>query len=231
MGDMKALAFERHGTLDQVQLITTSCPAPGPGEVLLAIHAAALNRLDLWVLQGWPNLKLKLPHIMGSDGAGVVVEVGDDVTRFKKGDRVAINPTVCNDPFDHFAEDSVLSIPIGFILEADEELAGCAVFIVSPSSHPHRATNKWLIAEFRSDRRLLRHSPSPEARISVARLGIATLNEHSRNDPMKSQAVIKSFARQLAEMTDVFWGEIRIKLDLDPAKISFNHGKLPTRRA
>ncbi|HEY1407440.1 MAG TPA: zinc-binding dehydrogenase [Promineifilum sp.] len=103
MASMKALAFERHGTLDDVQLLAVSRPVPGPEEVLLEIHAAALNGLDLWVLEGWPGLKLKMPHIMGSDGAGVVGEVGSGATRFHPGDRVAVNPTICNDPKDRFA--------------------------------------------------------------------------------------------------------------------------------
>lgn len=100
---MKALVFDRHGDLDNVRLMDRPVPIPGSGEVLVEIHAAALNRLDLWVLEGWPGLHLKLPHIMGSDGAGIIVGVGDGVGRFKQGDRVAINPTICNDPADHFA--------------------------------------------------------------------------------------------------------------------------------
>ena len=100
---MKALVFERHGALDNVQLKDVPVPIPSPGEVLIEIHAAALNRLDLWVLEGWPGLHLKLPHIMGSDGAGIVTAVGEGAGRFKPGDRVAINPTICNDPADHFA--------------------------------------------------------------------------------------------------------------------------------
>lgn len=100
---MKALAFEQHGALEDVRLIELPVPAPGPGEALVRIHAAALNRLDLWVLEGWPALRLKMPHIMGSDGAGVVSAVGPGVARFSPGDRVAINPTICNDPEDEFA--------------------------------------------------------------------------------------------------------------------------------
>ena len=100
---MKALAFEQHGDLDQVHLVDLPEPVAGPGRVLLAVHAAALNRLDLWVLAGWSGLRLKLPHIMGSDGAGVVAAVGEGVTRFAVGDRVAVNPTICNDASDHFA--------------------------------------------------------------------------------------------------------------------------------
>lgn len=103
MASMRALAFEAHGPLDNVRLLDVPRPGPGPGEVLLEIRAAALNRLDLWVVEGWPGLKLKLPHILGSDGAGVVAEVGPHVGRFGPGDRVAINPTICNDPTDFFA--------------------------------------------------------------------------------------------------------------------------------
>jgi NADPH:quinone reductase-like Zn-dependent oxidoreductase len=100
---MRALAFEQHGDLDQIRLMDLPIPAPDHGEVLLAVHAAAFNRLDLWVLEGWPGLNLKLPHIMGADGSGVVAAVGDGVMRFRVGDRVAVNPTICNDPRDYFA--------------------------------------------------------------------------------------------------------------------------------
>ncbi len=97
---MRALAFAQHGDLEQVQLMELPEPTPGRGEVTLAVHAAALNRLDLWVLEGWPSLKLKLPHVMGSDGAGVVAAAGEGTGRFRVGDRVAVNPTICNDPQD-----------------------------------------------------------------------------------------------------------------------------------
>jgi NADPH:quinone reductase-like Zn-dependent oxidoreductase len=91
---MKAIVFYQHGDLDEVEYAEVPRPEIGPDEVLLAIKAAALNRLDLWALEGWPGLKLKLPHVMGSDGAGVVAEVGGNVTGFDVGDRVAVNPTL-----------------------------------------------------------------------------------------------------------------------------------------
>jgi NADPH:quinone reductase-like Zn-dependent oxidoreductase len=69
-------------------------PAAGPGEVLLEVKAAALNHLDLWVLAGWPGLDLEKPHVLGSDGAGVVAAVGEGVENFAPGDRVAVNPTL-----------------------------------------------------------------------------------------------------------------------------------------
>lgn len=99
---MKAIVFHQHGNLDQVVYTDVPEPTMGPDEVRLAVKAAALNRLDLWVLAGWPGLNLKMPHIMGSDGAGVVTAVGANVTRVQLGDRVAVNPTFW-DPEDYFA--------------------------------------------------------------------------------------------------------------------------------
>lgn len=90
---MKALVFHEHGSLEQVTYDDVPAPEVGADEVLVEIKAAALNRLDLWVLAGWPGLNLKLPHIMGSDGAGIVAEVGANVNGFAVGDHVAINPT------------------------------------------------------------------------------------------------------------------------------------------
>jgi NADPH:quinone reductase-like Zn-dependent oxidoreductase len=53
-----------------------------------------LNGLDLWVIEGWPALRLQFPHIFGSDGAGIVASVGSEVEGVSSGDRVAVNPTV-----------------------------------------------------------------------------------------------------------------------------------------
>lgn len=91
---MKAIVFHQHGGLDQVSYESIPRPEIGPDEVLLQVKAAAYNRLDLWVLAGWPGLNVKLPHVMGSDGAGIVAEAGANVAGFAVGDRVAVNPTL-----------------------------------------------------------------------------------------------------------------------------------------
>lgn len=91
---MKAVIFHQHGALDQVTVADVPIPEIQAGEVLVQIKSASLNRLDLWTLEGWPSLKLKMPHIMGSDGAGVVAKTGAQVVGFQEGDRVAINPTL-----------------------------------------------------------------------------------------------------------------------------------------
>ncbi len=92
---MRAAAITGHGGLEVVE-VPDDLPVPtaGYGEVRVAIKAAALNRLDLWVRGGWPGLKLDMPHIIAADGAGVVDAVGDGVTGFAPGDRVCIDPSL-----------------------------------------------------------------------------------------------------------------------------------------
>src|SRR5690606_2056710 len=77
---------------DNVQYMDVERPQLGPHEVLIETKAAALNHLDLWVRNGLPGSKLAMPHILGADGAGIVAEVGSEVSRVKAGDRVLINP-------------------------------------------------------------------------------------------------------------------------------------------
>ena len=69
-------------------------PLPQVGEVRVAIRAAALNHLDLFVAAGMPGTPPRLPHVMGADGAGVVESVGSGVTGVRPGDRVVINPGI-----------------------------------------------------------------------------------------------------------------------------------------
>ena len=69
-------------------------PSPGPDDVRVAIRAAALNHLDLFVIRGLPGITYEFPHILGADGAGVVESVGTAVTAVRPGDRVLINPGV-----------------------------------------------------------------------------------------------------------------------------------------
>ncbi|MCS6910039.1 MAG: zinc-binding dehydrogenase [Anaerolineales bacterium] len=92
---MYAAFFRRHGGPEVMEYgDLPEPPPPGPGEVLVAVKAAAMNRLDKWVRDGWPGLKLELPHITGSDAAGVVVAVGAHVSDWQPGDRVCINSNV-----------------------------------------------------------------------------------------------------------------------------------------
>lgn len=89
---MKALFIQRHGSLEEVRYGETPKPEMSTGEVLVRMKAAALNHLDLFVVEGIPGIEQPLPHVLGSDGAGVVEAVADKVTDVQPGDRVMLNP-------------------------------------------------------------------------------------------------------------------------------------------
>jgi NADPH:quinone reductase-like Zn-dependent oxidoreductase len=85
---MKAWRIPSFG-IDNLSLDELPTPAPGPGEVLVAVKAVSLNYRDLMVVKGLYNPRLRFPRIPCSDGAGVVTAIGDGVTTVKVGDRVA----------------------------------------------------------------------------------------------------------------------------------------------
>ena len=91
---MKAALIHRHGTLDRVRIEDVPRPSIGRGEVLVETRAAALNHLDLFVVEGMPGIKQQMPHILGSDAAGVVRRLGADVEGLQAGDRVMLNPGI-----------------------------------------------------------------------------------------------------------------------------------------
>jgi NADPH:quinone reductase-like Zn-dependent oxidoreductase len=106
---MKAVFFDQHGDLDVLQYGELPDPKPQPGWVLVRLHAAALNHVDIFVRRGWPALKLKLPHTPGCDGAGEVVALGVGVTDWKIGQRVVIDASICmeEDEFTHSGQDNL----------------------------------------------------------------------------------------------------------------------------
>ena len=91
---MRGLTIDAHGGLDQLR-VRDDLPVPPitrPDEVRVRVHAAALNRLDWWVLGGIPGVKIHPGWVLGSDGAGVVESVGSAVSHVAPGDRVLLNP-------------------------------------------------------------------------------------------------------------------------------------------
>lgn len=91
---MKAVVFQQHGGPDVLEFAKAPAPSIKPNEVLIEVKACALNHLDVWVRGGLPGIKIPLPHILGSDIAGIVREVGDLVTWVAAGDEVLVQPGV-----------------------------------------------------------------------------------------------------------------------------------------
>ena len=89
---MKAWVLHDIGGPQSFVLEEVPTPSPGPGEVRVKLHAAALNHLDIWSSLGMP--KPHLPHVAGADGAGIIDAVGDGVTSSRPGQEVVVNPSV-----------------------------------------------------------------------------------------------------------------------------------------
>jgi NADPH:quinone reductase-like Zn-dependent oxidoreductase len=94
---MRAWVIRATGGLDRLEIADVPDPAASleARQVRIALRAAALNRLDLFVVRGLPH-EYHYPHILGADGAGVVEAVGPAVSSVRPGDRVMINPGIAD---------------------------------------------------------------------------------------------------------------------------------------
>ena len=91
---MKAVRFHRHGGPEVLQYEEAPDPVPTADEALVRVKACALNHLDLWARNGLPNVEIPLPHVSGSDIAGVVEWVPQEERALAKGDEVIVNPGI-----------------------------------------------------------------------------------------------------------------------------------------
>jgi 2-desacetyl-2-hydroxyethyl bacteriochlorophyllide A dehydrogenase len=91
---MKAVLFRQHGGPDKLSYEDLPIPTIGLDDVLVRVKACALNHLDLWVRQGNPAYPMPLPHVLGSDAAGTVEQVGSNVDSVSVGQRVFVSPGI-----------------------------------------------------------------------------------------------------------------------------------------
>lgn len=89
---MKAVGFDQHGGVENLEYREWPDPSPRAGDVIVRVHATGLNYLDIFARRGMPSVHIPLPFISGGDIAGEVESLGADVTEWRIGDRVVINP-------------------------------------------------------------------------------------------------------------------------------------------
>ncbi len=89
---MLAAFFEEHGGPEVLKYGELKDPVASPNDVVIGVKACAMNHLDIWARQGMPGIPIPLPHILGADVSGVVLECGKGAKRFKKGERVIVSP-------------------------------------------------------------------------------------------------------------------------------------------
>lgn len=87
---MKAVRIHQFGGPEVLKYEDVPDPQPRKDHVVVRVKACSLNHLDLWVRKGLPGVKL--PHILGSDVAGEIVEIGEYVSGFTTGQRVLVAP-------------------------------------------------------------------------------------------------------------------------------------------
>jgi len=134
---MRAVVLHAVGDVEQLRMEQRPDPHPGPGEAVVRLRAAALNHRDVWIRKG-QYAGIKLPIILGSDGAGQVVEVGSGVDRSWAGRDVVIDPSL-NWGTDERAQGSsfhILGLPVdGTYAEM--------VLVPAANLHPKPAHLSW----------------------------------------------------------------------------------------
>jgi len=94
MEKMRAIVFKKHGGIEQLEEAYVPVPDLGRRDVLVKVTACALNHLDLWTLAGMPGIKISMPHILGCDIAGEVVETGKKVHHIPRHKPVIVAPGI-----------------------------------------------------------------------------------------------------------------------------------------
>ena len=130
---MRALVLGGHGGLEQLS-IRDDIPMPeleGPHSVRVRVEAVALNRLDLFVLRGWPGLVLQPDWVPVADCTGVVDAVGGAVTGVRVGDTVVLNPGISCRECAYCLEDQQ-PLCLRYQIHGEHRRGSAAEFVVVP---------------------------------------------------------------------------------------------------
>src|SRR5213596_2947269 len=138
---MRACVLTASGGIGKLQIKEVpDAPTPKAGEVRVAIRAAALNHLDLWVIDGLPGAADRFPHIVGADGAGVVESTGADVSTVRQGERVMINPGI-SDYSCEFCQAGEHSLCVNYRLLGEQLPGTVAELVTVPVENVVRGPN------------------------------------------------------------------------------------------
>ncbi len=128
---MRAWLLDELNGLDHLRLAEAADPVPQPGEAILAVRFAALNPADRYLAERQYPMKPSLPHVLGRDGIGSVIQIGDGVSQVRVGDKRSIlRGDVGGNRWGTFAQRVV--VPVENLIEtpkqwSDEEAAGATL--------------------------------------------------------------------------------------------------------
>lgn len=134
---MKAAVMRDFGGPEVLVVEDVDDPRPGSGEVLIRVLAFGLNRLDHYLREGSVTRDIALPHVLGSDAAGIVEELGDGVDGFSVGQRVIPMPGYPLDPVDSRFEP--ISAAASYAIRGIAQWGAYAQFMVVPA--------RWLVRD------------------------------------------------------------------------------------
>jgi NADPH:quinone reductase-like Zn-dependent oxidoreductase len=143
---VKGLGISGHGDLDRVGWVDVPPPIPGPGEVRVRVHAAAFNRLDRFVVRGIPGVPIELPHVLGSDAAGVVDQLGDGVTDVAAGAEVLVNPGLWDGTCEYCRRGQE-SLCRNYRILGEHTQGSATEFIVLPQRNLYAKPPEWSWAQ------------------------------------------------------------------------------------
>ena len=89
---MKAVRIHGHGGPEVLSVDDVDEPVAGPGQVLVRVLGVSINHLDLWVRRGMPGFPVEFPRVLGCDGTGEIVALGEGVRAFSPGQKVVLEP-------------------------------------------------------------------------------------------------------------------------------------------
>ncbi|MFN7988079.1 MAG: zinc-binding dehydrogenase [Thermoanaerobaculia bacterium] len=135
---MKAALLNRHGGNDVLEVGSLPDPVPGPGEVLVRLTAAALNRLDAFVRNGIPGVPIRFPHVPGADGCGRVESLGEGVRGLSVGDRVVLQPGLSCGTCE-FCRDGERSLCVDYEILGEHRSGTLAERIAVPAANVWKA--------------------------------------------------------------------------------------------
>src|SRR5438132_3190621 len=129
---MKAVVCKQYGPLESLSFEDLPSPRPGPGEAVVSVRAASVNFPDVLIIQNKYQFKPPLPFSPGSELAGVVKEVGSDVSNFKPGDRVIAFTT-----YGAFAEEVKTEVSRLLPMPEGMDYPSAAAFLLTYGTSDH----------------------------------------------------------------------------------------------
>ncbi len=139
---MNGFGFVEHGGIERTGPVEIPTPEPGPGEVRIRLRAASFNHLDLFTLAGIPGVAVERPHVLGSDGAGVVDRLGAGVEGIQSGDRVLLNPGLWDGSCEACLRGDE-SLCRNYRIVGEHTQGTATEFIVVPPRNVHPAPERW----------------------------------------------------------------------------------------